>query len=149
MRMFFASVVLGCYVLFSNCTFNATRSGMGSDKKDGEKIANAFFGMLIDHDYSKTDKLFSEELLKVLPSDSLHKILESTTTKLGAFKSNALVEWNTLDVSGTDSKTEYLYVYDVKFEKYDAKITLGMLRKEDEEDIKILKFDIESPGFLQ
>lgn len=142
-------LIAPAFILLLSCTFNATRANMQEDKEDGEKVANRLFAALRDNNYTEADKLFSEELYKAIPLDSMHRIFDTTAGELGAFKNNKLAEWETLDVSGTDSRTEYFYVYDVEYEKYNAKVIFGMLKKKDEEDIKIMKYHIESLGFLQ
>ncbi|MEL1245596.1 hypothetical protein AAEO56_15080 [Flavobacterium sp. DGU11] len=150
MRNIYLGLTALSFCLFlAGCRFNATRTGQLSDKSDGDAVANKLFSALSDHDYSRADKLFGEEFFKATPLDSLHHIFDMTTKKLGGFKSNKLLDWNTSEISGTDERTEYLFVYEVEYEKYSAKETIRMLKKADEDDIKILRYDIDSQGFIK
>ncbi len=143
------SILSGICLLLMSCTFNATSSNDYHDQEDAKKIANKLFVAQIEQNYTEADKLFSEEFHKVTPVEKMHKHYAVMSNKLGEFKSNKLLECKTKDIAGTNARTEYLCVYELVYEKDKAIVTLEMLREDAEEDIKIVRYHIESPAFLE
>lgn len=150
MRRKLSVIVLVAFSLtMAGCTFNATSINQSEDKEAAEEIANEFYGYMSENKHEEAYKLFSHRFLAVTPKDSLLMMFKRTKEILGDFKGNELQSWESKEVSGTDSRTEYVLVYDIKYSKHKAIETISLLKEGDEGDIKILGYNVQSDGFLK
>lgn len=123
-------------ILLTSC--NITSFNSESDKSEAEAITNKFYHHLEMNDFEKADKLFSEKFFEETDVEKLHKIYDYTLKEGGNLKNFILLEWNTLVVKGTDSKAEYVLLYNVEREKKNTTERIGLIKEND--TIKIVSY---------
>lgn len=147
MRKYFGVLILfGIFV--SSCEFNTQRFNNNRDKKEGEKVVEAYFNYENLGKSELAKNLFSKAFIDEV---GFAKFLENQNylnNKLGKVLDKELKSWETAVVSGTNSKSEYLFVYEVKREKHNSFETFYLV-KEESDSIKIRKYNLESEGLLQ
>lgn len=128
------------FILIS-CSFNEFYKDRESDKKDGEKIPQKFYWEL-RYGGNKEDiyKLFGEKFFTVTDKGKLDELLE-VTNKIGPIQEYNLVKWETMIVKGTNARSQYFYVYDVKrgSEKTEESFTL---EKDKDGNIQIVGYRV-------
>lgn len=128
------------FILIS-CSFNEFYKDRESDKKDGEKIPQKFYWEL-QYGGNKEDiyKLFGEKFFTVTDKGKLDELLE-VTNKIGPVQEYNLVKWETMIVKGTNARSQYFYVYDVKrgSEKTEESFTL---EKDKDGNIQIVGYRV-------
>jgi hypothetical protein len=128
------------FILIS-CSFNEFYKDRESDKKDGEKIPQKFYWEL-RYGGNKEDiyKLFGEKFFTVTDKGKLDELLE-VTNKIGPVQEYNLVKWETMIVKGTNARSQYFYVYDVKrgSEKTEESFTL---EKDKDGNIQIVGYRV-------
>lgn len=135
------------YLLFlvTSCTFVHTNNNM--DKKEAEKILKVYFYNLAYESVTSNDSLYSIDFYTKISKDKLHKIHNSLKNKLGNLIDYKLDKWETRVLSGTQSYSEYGFVYTVIYEK-DSATEIFKLKKDDKGRIKIYYHDISSLALL-
>ncbi|QYN51762.1 MULTISPECIES: hypothetical protein [Apibacter] len=117
------------------------------DKKEAEKILKVYFYNLAYESVTSNDSLYSIDFYTKISKDKLHKIHNSLKNKLGNLIDYKLDKWETRVVSGTQSYSEYGFVYTVIYEK-DSATEIFKLKKDDKGRIKIYYHDISSLALL-
>lgn len=135
------------FVLHS-CNVTSTRSNNISDKNEGQAIVSLYFQNHDEGNPEANEKLFSQLFLEDAGFEKFLKNQRFTDEKLGEIRWTELQHWETTVVSGTQSSSEYLFVYEVKRAKHNS-IESFYLTKDDSDSIKIQQYKIESDGFLQ
>ncbi|ROI00681.1 hypothetical protein [Chryseobacterium daecheongense] len=116
--------------LLISCSFNQTFSNRESDKIDAEKISDKFYWELMyGPNREKTYELFSDKFFEVTNKDKLNDILTVSQNELGPIEEHTLVKWETLVVKGTNPKSEYILVYNVKRSISNTEETLSMQKE--------------------
>lgn len=92
--------------------------------------------------------MYSIDFYKKVPKDKLHEIQISLKNKLRNLEDYELDKWETRVVSGTESLSEYGFVYKMKYEK-DSATEIFKLKKDDKGKIKIYYHNISSPTLLR
>ncbi|HLU85338.1 MAG TPA: hypothetical protein VKZ45_07680 [Vicingaceae bacterium] len=134
-------------ISFSCNNLNVQRKNTESDKAKGEKILNTYFDNLASNKRDDNLKLFSEVFFEKTPKDVFLKQDSLVDLKLGKILEKSLLKWETNIVEGRHAISEYLFVYDVKREKHNAKETFYLI-KDPTDSIKIHTYQVESEGLL-
>lgn len=129
-----------------SCNFNATNVNDESDKIDAEKVTEELYSYIKKKDFTRAEKLFSDQFYAVTSKAGLHDIFQKTNKTLGNYEERELLDWKTSIIVGTNSKSEYFFVYEVKYQKFKAKETIVMF-KEDDGVIRIVSYNVSSDGF--
>jgi len=145
-KILFAFGLIFTLCLFS-CNFNSTNINDELDKIDAEKVTDELYSYINKKDFTRAEKLFSKQFFAVTNKAGLQDIFQKTNKVLGNYKDRELLQWKTSRIVGTNSKSEYYFVYEVKYQKFKAKETIVML-KEDNDVIKIVSYNVSSEGFL-
>lgn len=132
-------------VLNSSCTFNNIHVNEEVEREQAESIIGSFYYALQTKRFADAEALFSETFYKKTKKEDLHKILVKTQEMLGDYKDGTLVDWKTRRISGSNSLTEYLLVYHVRYNNHKATETVGLIREK--EEIRIVEYRIASEGF--
>lgn len=141
----FLPIILG--LIFTSCNSNSTNINDVADKEDAEKVIEEFYSYIDQNTFTKAEKLFSDEFYAVTSKVTLRDIFQKTNKNLGNYEKKVLVEWKTRRMTGTNSKTEYFFIYEVKYQKFKAKETV-VLSKEKDGVIRIISYNVNSEGFL-
>ncbi|EJL73880.1 hypothetical protein [Chryseobacterium populi] len=116
--------------LLISCSFNQTFSNRESDKNDAEKISKKFYWELrYGANYDKIYSLFSNKFFEVTPKETLDKMNTISQNEIGPIIEYNLVKWETFVAKGTNPRSEYVLIYDVKREMGKTQETFSM-RKE-------------------
>ena len=127
-------------LLLVNCTFNTSSENREEDKKEAEQVAQNFYILMKENNSEDAFKLISKNLFKVTPKEKFKQILNKSSTECGNIKNDSLVHWETLVIKGTNPKSEYMLIYNVK---RDIKNTQEKFTLHKEGDsIKIVGYDI-------
>lgn len=137
-RLYF---ILISFLLIS-CSFNQTFSNREEDKKAAEEISKKFFWELkyggnLDTIYN----LFGNKFFEVTDKEKLLQIINTTQNDIGRVEEYNLVKWETLIVKGSNAKSVYLLVYDVKRGTSKTQETFSM-EKDKNGDIKIVGYKV-------
>ncbi|UWX60590.1 hypothetical protein N0B40_19655 [Chryseobacterium oranimense] len=128
--------------LLIGCSYNQVFSNREEDKKDAEKISQKFFWELkyggnLDTIYN----LFGDKFFEVTSKEKLLQIINTTQNDIGRVEEYDLVKWETLIVKGSNPKSEYLLIYDVKRGSAKTEETFSMM-KDKNGDIKIVGYRV-------
>ena len=123
-------LLLSVIISLAGCNLNTKIHNDEFDKMEAEKITSAFYGGAVTNDYSKIDTLFSPIQYTKQKRDSLGIFIKDIHDQFGTIVTWNLVDWQTIDVKGTDSKTEYVLIYNVEFSSKSV-IETFIMRKED------------------
>jgi len=134
-------------IFFASCNFsgNVSFSDEEQEKANAETVAAQYFMAVSRSDYASALPLFSDDFFKFTNKKETIALFEKTAIALGKFETYKLADWKTLRVKGTNAKTEYLLVYDVKYSNFDAQEIFSMVKEG--EEIKIFSYRIISDGF--
>ena len=142
--------ILGLLIIMclSNCSFNSQYINREEDKKDAERITTQLYDFLKDQNYKETLEFFSDKFFEVTDQEQLIKIYTKTREKLGDLKEIKIEQWETRRIEGTNPSASYMLIYVNQYEKYEAKETIQLIR-EDDSEIKIVAYNINSMGFME
>lgn len=137
-RLYF---ILISFLLIS-CSFNQTFSNREEDKKEAEEISKKFFWELkyggnLDTIYN----LFGNKFFELTDKEKLLQIINTTQNDIGRVEEYNLVKWETLVVKGSNAKSVYLLVYDVKRGTSKTEETFSM-EKNKNGDVKIVGYKV-------
>ncbi|MBD3581932.1 hypothetical protein [Flavobacterium selenitireducens] len=141
----FTAIIVFFLSFLVSCQFNSTNSNREQDKVEAEAVSENFFKVLSTKDYAKTLPFFSENFFAVATKDELLKFYARNDSILGDMQERKLREWNTTVVSGTNPRSEYVLVYDIKRTNYMSE-EIVTLEKE-QETIKILGYRVNSEAY--
>ena len=127
------------YILMS-CSFNETFRNRESDKKEAEIITAKFYKNMINNHENEAIKSFGEKFFEVMNQDQLDEMLTAIKTEDGNIIGFNLIKWDTYVVTGTNSKTEYVFIYDVKREKISTFEKITMIKEDG--NIKIVGYHV-------
>ena len=130
-------------LLFTSCKFNVTDTNDQFDMMAAQKITDRFYAATFTKNITGIDTLFSEELYKETPKDSVLKMFTNKNSEFGDLITWNLKEWKTQDVMGTDSRIEYLFIYDAEYTNIKTIETFYM--RNENNKIRILKYDVNLP----
>ncbi len=140
-------LLLGSFL--SSCNFNANvkKENDVQDKEAAESTAGLFYLYTTNKTYDSIPKLMSNEFYKLVSEAELKTYLINKERKLGEFKDFTLKDWKTTRTSGTDSKTEYLLIYDVTYSNAHAEESISLVKEN--EKVKIFGYNVNSPDLLK
>lgn len=147
MKKYFLYVIWIVF-LISACKFNTQRTNNYSDKNEGERIVGTYFGNILLERQELNKNLFSEDFFDEINYTTFLNNQRYLDNKLGKVLGKELKSWETSVLWGTNSKSEYLFVYKVEREKYDSFETFYLI-KDDNDSIKIRNYKLESEGLLK
>lgn len=148
MKKLLVTAVLSISVLAScNFSANVKNDNELQDKQDAESIAGKLYLYTSRKEYESIIKLMSNDFYKVVSKDEFLKFLESKEKKLGEYKDFTLLDWKTTNLTGTDSKTEYLLTYKVVYSNHKAEEKISMVKENNK--VKILGYNVNSEGFMK
>lgn len=136
------------FVLLSSCNFNANVSfdNEEEEKENAQSVVALLYLYIAQNNYEKATTLFSDSFFKVDNKEKLLRTLSKTKELLGEFKDYKLEDWKTRRTKGSDAKTEYLLIYEVKYSKFKALETISLTKEG--ELIKITGYNVNSDGFI-
>ncbi|HRB70957.1 MAG: hypothetical protein E2604_02210 [Flavobacterium sp.] len=140
-------LLLGSFL--SSCNFNANvkKENDVQDKEEAESTAGLFYLYMTNKTYDSIPKLMSNEFYKLVSEAELKTYLINKERKLGEFKDFTLKDWKTTRTSGTNSKTEYLLIYDVTYSNAHAEESISLVKEN--EKVKIFGYNVNSPDLLK
>lgn len=147
MKKYIYLVLIFFLIISCKNDFYVQRKNNDSDKREGEKITGVYFDNVFLGKPKENLKLFSNEFFKEFSKEDLLKQSQFIDEKLGKITSKEIQTWETSIVTGTNPKSEYLFVYNVEREKFNS-IETFYLMKEPNDSIKIYSYKIDSKGFL-
>lgn len=127
-------------ILFFSCNINSTSTNNESDKIEAETVTNKFYHYLEMNEFDKAKSLFSNKFFEVTDKEKLDKIFRKTIEDCGNLTNFTLEDWNTFIVKGTNSKSEYILLYNVIREKKQTMEKIGLIKEGD--DIKIVSYNV-------
>lgn len=133
--------------LLGSCRFSSTFENFEKDKRAAELVTDKFYALLKDKNYINTYVFFSADFFSNTDTGKLNDIYATTYNKLGAIESFNIEKWKTEDVYGSNSRTNYSFLYKVKRKKYDSEESI-VLAKENG-IVKIIGYHVYSESFSQ
>ncbi len=134
--------------LYSCNNLSVQRKNTTTDKVEGEKVVNTYFENVKLDKGDDNLKLFSNLFFEKISKEEFKKQSGIVDIKLGKVIDKKLLKWETNIVDGTNSKSEYLFIYNVTRENYNSKETFYLI-KEATDSIKIYSYQVESEGLLK
>jgi hypothetical protein len=131
--------VVGCY-------FNSTYNNREIDRKHGEEVVAQFYELVKNKNYQEVYKYFSKRFFEVTDTQKLNYIFDIASEKLGDIESFNVERWETQAVVGTNPKTDYFFLCDVKRLNFVSKETFMLTKEKDE--IKIIGYQVSSEQFF-
>jgi len=149
MKQFMRNTLLLVCTVFAlaSCHFNSEYLNREEDKKDAEKITNKLFELIKAKNYEATTSLFSKRFYEVSNKSKLLEIFAATNNKLGELKDTKIESWQTKRVEGSNPSATYLFIYQNKYEKFESKEKITLIRDTDGQ-IRIIGYNVNSDGFL-
>lgn len=141
--LFFAALI---FLIITGCHFNSSYNNREEDKKDGEIVISEFYELLKNGDFKATYKLFDKRFFEITDTQKLNEIYNLSLEKLGEVESYEIEKWETEAIIGTDSRTNYVFLCDVKRSNFTSKESITLIKEKDE--ITILSYYVNSAGFL-
>jgi len=113
-----------------------------TDKEAGEKIPKKFYWEIrYGGAQDNLLKLFGDEFFEATSKDKFLESIGVAENKIGPIQEYNLVKWETLIVKGSNAKSEYLFVYDLKRGTNKTQETFS-LKKDENGDIKIIGYRV-------
>lgn len=139
MKKYFFVLIIPFFLV--SCNFNSISQNREEDRKDAEEITQWFYRLVKNNDKAGAIKLISKNFLKTTPKEQFNQILDTSSAECGSIKSYSLSKWETFVVKGTNPRSEYVLVYDVKRTVKNTKEKFTL--KKENDSIKILGYNIE------
>lgn len=139
--------VLLIYLFIVSCRFNSTYNNREEDRQDGEKTIAQFYELLKNQDYKGTYRLFDKRFFEVTDTQKLNEIYDITFEKLGNVERYDIEKWETEAIVGANSKTNYVFLLNVKRSNYVSKETVTLLKEKD--GLKIISYHVNSDGLFK
>lgn len=140
--LLFASVLSSC-----NFSANVKKENDVVDKEAAESTVGLFYLYTTNKKYDSIPNLMSNEFYKLVSKEELNTYLLNKEKKLGDFKDFTLKDWKTTRTSGTDSKTEYLLIYDVTYSNAHAEESISLVKEN--EKVRIFGYNVNSPLLMK
>jgi hypothetical protein len=149
MKNFTKILLIACLMIvsFNNCQQNSQYIDRIEDKEAGEQVTNKLYDFIKSKQYEEATSLFSETFLKVTPEDKLIDLFIKINAKLGDLEGVKVDHWETRRVIGSNPSASYLFVYKVKYMKFESTETIKLTKEEDDQ-IKIGSLNINIDGFF-
>ncbi|MFV0305967.1 MAG: hypothetical protein ACK5IC_10860 [Moheibacter sp.] len=147
LKISFCLIFLNPSLISCKNEFTIQRQNDEDDKREGEKVMDNYFDNILLEKPSENKLLYSEAFFKESSKEELQQQNQFIEEKLGKIEGKTLQHWETFVVTGTSSKSEYLFVYNVEREKYNSVETFYLM-KEPSDSIKIHSYKIDSKGLL-
>lgn len=139
--------VITICLFVSSCRFNSSYNNRESDKQDGEKVIVEFYELLKNKDYKQTYTFFDKRFFEVTDTQKLNEIYDISFEKLGDVESYDIEKWETQAIVGTDPKTNYVFLLNVRRSDFASKETITLLKEKGE--IKIISYHVNSDGLFR
>ena len=142
------SILALTILTLTSCHFNSTFINREEDKKDAQKVTAELYELLKSNNYEATVPLFSKKFLEVTNKEKLFEIFSFTKEKIGDLQDTTIEAWETNRVEGSNPSALYSFTYNNKYDKFNAKETVNLLREADGK-IRIFRYAINSDGFFK
>jgi hypothetical protein len=130
------------------CNFNTHWNNREEDKAEAEQVMNAFYALQQSDRFRETIPFYSDRFLEVTDTAWILNIYKSRDENLGPMESKELAACQTLIIKGSKPSSQYLLVYTVRHQKFDAREEFR-LEKEADGQIRIMAYNLQSDGLLQ
>lgn len=130
-------------LVFYSCDFNVKVQEKNNrfDKEQAENVGALFYYHTANKNYDSILKLMGDNFYKISSQKELKDFLIDKEKKYGNFKDTNLRHWETNNVKGAQSKTEYLLVYDVSYENHKTIEKISLIKEG--EKVKIFGYHID------
>lgn len=128
------------HILIFLTLFLINCSSKEQDRKDAKKITEKFYTLLKENDREEIFKLYGDELFKVASKKQVNQMFDDSSLQFGNIKNESLIYEQTNIIKGTNSKNEYVLIYNVNREVKNTQEKFT-LHKEDD-SIKIVGYFI-------
>jgi len=135
------------FLMLVSCRFNSSYINRAEDKRDGEQAIAQFYELLKIQDYKGTYGLFDKRFFEVTDTQKLNEIYDITFEKLGNVERYDIEKWETEAIVGANSKTNYVFLLNVKRSNYVSKETITLLKEKD--GLKIISYHVNSDGLFK
>ena len=135
------------FLMLVSSRFNSSYINREEDKRDAEQVIVQFYGLLKNQDYKGTYRLFDKRFIEVTDTQKLNEIYDISFEKLGNVESYNIEKWETEAIVGANSKTNYVFLLNVKRSNYASKETVTLLKEKD--DIKVISYHVNSDGLFK
>jgi hypothetical protein len=139
----FIALFLGILFL-SSCNFSANVNFKDEkvEKDNAESTATLFYSAVRDSKIDAALELFRDSIYKKSgEKEKLKLFLIQKEEKLKNFKDYSLKEWKTSRAIGTDSKSQYLLVYNVKYDNCETTETMILVNEKGK--VKIWNYNVD------
>ncbi|MBO9583464.1 MAG: hypothetical protein J7574_04825 [Flavobacterium sp.] len=143
MRSFKLIIAVGI-IFLSSCNFNANVNFKDEreEKNNAESTAALFYSAISSNKIETAIELFSDSLYKnSVEKEKLKLFLIQKKEKVGDFKDYNLKEWKTARAIGTDSRREYLLIYNVKYDRLETIETIILVNEKGK--VKIWNYNVD------
>lgn len=149
MKQISSRIILALLTLsiMTSCHYNSQYLNREEDKNEAEQVTNKLYDFLKSKNYEGTNDLFSKKFFEVTDKEKLLKIYAMTNEKLGDLITTEVESWETKVVKGSNPSSNYVLVYKNKYERFEARETITLTKEEDGQ-IRILGYNINSDGFI-
>ncbi|WP_333596754.1 hypothetical protein [Chryseobacterium flavum] len=96
--------------LFIGCSYDKIYENRESDRQEAQKIANKFYSLIKQNNREEAFKLFNQETTS---KEKFNLVLDKIESENGQIQDESLINWETYIIKGTNSKSDYLLVYQV------------------------------------
>ncbi|WP_312079506.1 hypothetical protein [Chryseobacterium sp.] len=101
------------YILIFLTLFLIGCSSKEKEKKDAEKITQKFYALLKENDRKGIFKLYGSELFEVASKQQINEMFDTSFSQFGNIKDESLIYEQNNILKGTNSKNEYILIYNV------------------------------------
>ncbi|WP_128572548.1 hypothetical protein [Chryseobacterium sp. P1-3] len=96
--------------LFIGCSYDKIYENRESDRQEAQKITNKFYSLIKQNNREEAFKLFNQETTS---KEKFNLVLDKIESENGQIQNDSLINWETHIIKGTNSKSDYLLVYEV------------------------------------
>lgn len=140
------AILLFVSAIMESCHLNSTYYNRASEKQEGEKVVAQFYESVKSKNFKETYKLFDRRFFEVTDTQKLNDMYDVSFEKLGNVLSYDIGRWETDATVGTDAKTNYRFLCDVKRTNFASQETITLVKEKGE--IKIIGYHLNSDGFF-
>ncbi|PZF73751.1 hypothetical protein [Taibaiella soli] len=143
MKAIFKGNKLLVVLLLASCNVNATYEDREEDKMEVEAVADSFYNRLEQGDHTGSYSFYTKKFLEVTDTSKIRALYKNIEGMCGIITSYKLLDWKTLIVKGTNSKSEYYLQYEAI--RSHCKTLETLTFKKEDGRIRITTCDIKMP----
>lgn len=136
-------IIIFLALILCSCNFsvNSVQTNKESDKEQAEAVAAKLYWHTLNNEFDKIPELFGATFYKENKKEDLVDFLLKKKEVQGNFIEFNLKDWSTKLVSGTNPLSEYILVYEVKYEKKTVIEKISMIQEKNR--IKIVGYYVD------